>query len=70
MKKNNRYLPRKHFHNVMMNPHFTHDFHTNSHEGQLEKKLEDMLHKAIHSPIKVLAYCIMPIKRLLGRIKG
>ena len=68
--KGSRYLPRKHFHNVMMNPHFTHDSYTDSLESKLEKKIENTFRKAIY-PLKLLfVFFTMPIKSLIGKIRS
>lgn len=67
---NRKYMPRKHFHNVMINPHFSHRSYKYSREAQLEKNLENMLRKAIYSPMVLSRFCITSIKRLLGKSRG
>lgn len=64
-----RYLPRKHFHNVMMNPHFSSNFHKDSPEAQLEKKIEDMFYRAIYPLKRLFMFFLMPIKSLIGKIR-
>jgi hypothetical protein len=65
-----KYLARRHFHNVMINPHFNSDFYKQSKESQIEFKLNNFFSKFFKYPKILLMIFYMPIKSFMSKIRS
>lgn len=65
-----KYLARRHFHNAMINPHFSSDFYKQSKESKIEFKLNNFFSKVFKYPKILLMIFYMPIKSFMSKIRS